>query len=55
MVALYSNFAHFDPKNVHFQAKKWRSVQDGVLIKSGVLLARIRYFEATLHVQVFLQ
>ena len=42
-MALYSNFAHFYPKNVHFSAKKWLSVRDGVLIKSGVLLAWIRY------------
>ena len=42
-MALYSNFARFYPKNMHFWAKKWRSIQDGVLIKSGALLARIRY------------
>ena len=42
-MAFNSNFVHFYPKNLPFLAKKWRSIQDGVLIKSGGVLARIRY------------
>lgn len=34
---LYSNFANFHAKNRRFLAKMWRSIQAGVVIKSGVL------------------
>ena len=50
-MALNSKFARFCHKYRHFQAKigifltkGWFSIQDDVLIKSGAILARIRYF-----------
>ena len=42
--ALHSNSTHFHAKNRCFLAKMWRFIQDGVVIKSGVLKAQIRYF-----------
>ena len=39
----YLNFVQFYLKKVLFWAKKWRSIQNVVLIESGVLLPRIRY------------
>ena len=49
-MVLYSNFDCFCHKNRHFQAKicislakRWCSIQDGVLIKSDAVLAQLRY------------
>ena len=36
-------FCTFLPQKVDFWAKKWRFIQSGALIKSGLLLASIRY------------
>ena len=38
------NLVQFYLEKGPFWAKKWRSNQNGVLIKSGVLLPRIRYY-----------
>ena len=46
-LALNSNFAHFHARNRCFLPKMWRSIQDGVIIKSGVLQAQIRYFQVS--------
>ena len=47
---IYSNFAHFCLENRYFLAKMcsllakgWCFIQDSVLIKSGVVFARVRY------------
>ena len=36
-------FCTFLPQKVDFWAKKWRFIQSGTLIKSGVVFMRIRY------------
>ena len=42
-MAHYLNFAQLYLEKALIWAKKWCSIQNGVLIESGVLLPRIRY------------
>ena len=48
-MAFYLNSVQFCIENIAFLAEKWRSIQNGVLIKSGVLLPRIFFFLSESH------